>query len=123
MASSVILVVDDDATIRDVVAETLTQEGYATTTAADGEEALALLTRDEPGLVLLDLRLPRVDGWEVARQMRARGLSTPVVVMTAELSVADYVGELGAAGLLVKPFNLVELLNEVARVCGPPAAA
>lgn len=121
MAGQPILIAEDDPTIRAVVAEALEHEGYAAATASDGAEALAALARAEPRLLVLDLRMPRVSGQEVARVARARGLTMPILVLTAEREGARQAVELGAADWLLKPFDLADLLTAVERLVGPAA--
>jgi two-component system response regulator MprA len=106
-----ILVVDDEPAVRDSLDRALRLEGYTVDLAADGAEALDALEK-EPDAVVLDLMMPRVDGLEVCRRMRAAGDRTPVLVLTARDGVADRVKGLdaGADDYLVKPFALDELL-------------
>ncbi len=107
-----ILVVDDERSVREAVARALTLEGYAVEQAADGEEALAMVRDRPPDAVVLDVLMPRVDGLEVCRRMRAAGDRTPVLMLTARDAVADRVAGLdsGADDYLVKPFALAELM-------------
>jgi two-component system, OmpR family, response regulator MprA len=107
-----ILVVDDEPAVRDSLDRALRLEGYKVELAADGGEALEALAGDSPDAVVLDLMMPRVDGLEVCRRMRAAGDRTPVLVLTARDGVADRVKGLdaGADDYLVKPFALDELL-------------
>src|SRR5438309_6404243 len=72
-----ILVVDDDTSILETVGEILSQEGYHVVRAAGGEEALALIRRSKPALILLDMRMPGMDGWAVARALREREIDVP----------------------------------------------
>ena len=115
MPEAAILVVDDDAPIRRMLDRTLSAEGYAVETAADGGEALAAVERSTPDLVVLDVGLPGVDGLAVSRRLRAKGLSVPVLLLTARDSVPDRVAGLdaGADDYLVKPFATEELLARV----------
>src|SRR6266511_28659 len=107
-----ILVVDDEPAVRDSLDRALRLEGYKVDLAADGVEALSALGSDSPDAVVLDLMMPRVDGLEVCRRMRAAGDRTPVLVLTARDDVSDRVKGLdaGADDYLVKPFALDELL-------------
>jgi two-component system response regulator MprA len=107
-----ILVVDDEPAVRDSLDRALRLEGYTVDLAADGAEALDALQGDGPDAVVLDLMMPRVDGLEVCRRMRAAGDRTPVLVLTARDGVSDRVKGLdaGADDYLVKPFALDELL-------------
>jgi two-component system, OmpR family, response regulator MprA len=107
-----ILVVDDEPAVRDSLDRALRLEGYKVDLAADGAVALSALESDSPDAVVLDLMMPRVDGFEVCRRMRAAGDRTPVLVLTARDDVSDRVKGLdaGADDYLVKPFALDELL-------------
>ena len=116
MADRPILVVDDDASIRQTVREILDFEGYAVETAADGLEALRAVERGEPSLVLLDMRMPELDGWGFARAIRERGIQLPILVMTAAENARSWANEIGADGYVAKPFELDELLAAVERV-------
>ncbi len=115
MPEAAILVVDDDAPIRRMLDRTLSAEGYAVETAADGGEALAAVERSAPDLVVLDVGMPGVDGLSVSRRLRAKGLAVPVLLLTARDSVPDRVAGLdaGADDYLVKPFATEELLARV----------
>jgi two-component system response regulator MprA len=115
MAEAAILVVDDDAPIRRMLDRTLSAEGYAVETAADGGAALAAVERSTPDLVVLDVGLPGVDGLAVSRRLRGKGLAVPVLLLTARDSVPDRVAGLdaGADDYLVKPFATEELLARV----------
>src|SRR6059058_4885926 len=115
MREAAILVVDDDAPIRRMLDRTLTAEGYAVATAADGGEALAAVERSTPDLLVLDVGMPGVDGLAVSRRLRAKGLAVPVLLLTARDSVPDRVAGLdaGADDYLVKPFAPEELLARV----------
>jgi two-component system, OmpR family, response regulator MprA len=115
MPEAAILVVDDDAPIRRMLDRTLSAEGYAVATAADGGEALASVERSTPDLVVLDVGLPGIDGLSVSRRLRAKGLAVPVLLLTARDSVHDRVAGLdaGADDYLVKPFATEELLARV----------
>jgi CheY-like chemotaxis protein len=110
-----ILVVDDDPGIRQTVREILDLEGYPVETAADGAEALRAVERYQPSLVLLDMRMPQLDGWGFARAVRERGLALPILVMTAAENARRWAEEIGADGYVAKPFELDELLQAVAR--------
>lgn len=109
-----ILVVDDDAAIREVVAEVLEEEGYAVEIASSGQDALALIEVAEPALVVLDMRMPIMNGWEFAAHLSARpGRRIPVLVMTAAVDAVKRAAEIGAAGTLSKPFDLADLIEMV----------
>ena len=117
--SAVVLVVDDDADIRDAVREVLEEAGYATLEASHGREALELLQRAEvkPHLVLLDLMMPTMDGSQTITALRAQKetATTPVIFLTAKTIVAEIqrMKDLGAAGVLIKPFDPRTLAADV----------
>jgi len=112
-----ILVVDDERNIVDLLRLYLEKEGFAVIAAGDGEQALALQQRHEPDLVILDLMLPKRDGFEVCREIRKRG-ETPVIMLTARGDDVDaIVGlELGADDYVTKPFNPRALVARVKAV-------
>jgi CheY-like chemotaxis protein len=110
-----ILVVDDDPSILAVVREVLDFEGYRVETAPNGAAALAAVDSAHPSLVLLDMRMPVLDGWGFARALRARGVQLPIVVMTAAQDAGRWAAEIGAAGYLAKPFELPDLLAVIER--------
>ncbi len=106
-----ILLVDDDDSIRQVVTVFLTDEGYDVAGAGDGQAALDLLATFQPNIILLDLRMPVMDGWEFVRLYRALpGPHAPIVAFVAALHPRAVQAEIGAAALLEKPFDLEELL-------------
>jgi two-component system response regulator MprA len=107
-----ILVVDDEQAVREALQRALRLAGYDVELASDGADALQQLSVSAPDAVVLDVRMPEVDGLEVCRRMRATGATTPVLMLTARDAVADRVGGLdaGADDYLVKPFALEELL-------------
>ena len=106
-----VLVVEDDEDIADVLRRSLRQEGHEVRTAGDGEEALSMAAEFVPDLVILDLGLPRLDGVEVCRKLRAAG-DVPILILTARSDTGDRVEGLdaGADDYLVKPFERAELL-------------
>ena len=111
-----ILVVDDDPTILATVSDALDLEGFAVVTASNGAEALEVIDADNrPSLVLLDMRMPVLDGWGFMHAVRERGLSLSVVVMTAAADARRWGREIGAHGVLAKPFELDELIAAVQR--------
>jgi DNA-binding response OmpR family regulator len=109
-----ILLVDDDAALLEVVTIMLSQEGYRVVTATDGDEALEAMTRESPDLVILDIMMPRMSGFEVCRKIRAES-EIPIVMLTAKSqSVDKVVGlELGADDYITKPFDTKELLARI----------
>jgi len=111
-----ILVVDDDPSILVTVSEILDLEGYPVETAANGAEALECIARSRPSLVLLDMRMPVLDGWGFARELKERGIHLPILVMTAAQNARSWAEEIGAEGYLPKPFEIPELLDHVERL-------
>lgn len=109
-----ILVVDDEKPISDIVKFNLDKEGYDVVTAYDGEEAIEKVESEKPDLILLDLMLPKIDGLEVARQVRAKH-NIPIIMVTAKDSELDKVVglELGADDYVTKPFSNRELVARV----------
>ncbi len=112
-----ILVVDDEPSIREVVSLYLARAGYQVTTAADGQAALDELARRAFDLVLLDLMLPKVDGLEITRRLRATS-DTPIIMLTARSEEIDRILglELGADDYVTKPFSPQELVSRVRAV-------
>ncbi len=123
MTAPTILVVDDDPSIRGLVAEMLDLEGYPVHTAANGAEALAAVEQEQPALVLLDMRMPVMDGWAFARETRRRGLALSILVMTAAQNARRWADEISADGYLAKPFDLDDLLRTVGRLTGQAKGA
>ena len=110
--------VDDDPAIRDFLREYLEFEGRPFAEAPDGREALAVASASRPCLVLLDMRMPVMDGWAFAAAYRAvTAEPAPVVVMTAAQDAAAWAREVGAAGVLSKPFDLDDVDAIVRRFC------
>jgi len=109
-----ILVVDDDKKITALLRRSLVFEGYDVRAAAGGEEGLRIAASWNPGLVVLDVLMPGLDGWEVCRRLRAGG-NIPILMLTARDEVADRVKglDLGADDYLMKPFALEELLARI----------
>jgi CheY-like chemotaxis protein len=110
---SPILVVEDDPSILDMVLQILRAEGYPVVGAKNGVEGLVQVDHRAPSLILLDMRMPRMDGWEFAAALRARGVASPVVVMTAADNARRWAEEVGADGYVMKPFEFLELLASV----------
>jgi two-component system, OmpR family, KDP operon response regulator KdpE len=108
--ASQVLIVDDDPAIVEVMQMILTAEGYSVLTATNGQEALHSITTDGPGLVLLDLNMPVMSGWELIDQLRHSEISIPVVLVTAGQLAREEATRLNVAGHLSKPFDLEDLL-------------
>jgi DNA-binding response OmpR family regulator len=111
-----ILLVEDDATIRAGLRDALESEGYAVLEAPDGVKGLHRGLREDPDLIVLDLMLPGMDGYEVLRRLRGDAVQTPVLLLTARGLEADKVKglALGADDYVVKPFGVAELLARIA---------
>ena len=105
-----ILVVEDDPTIRTLIRDVLAEEGYEVIGVEDGARALSAIDEQHPSVVLLDLYLPNVNGWEVLKVLRQRGDTIPVVICSA---VAPKELPRGVIGSLRKPFSLDALLAAV----------
>ncbi len=107
-----VLVVDDDRAVRESLRRSLEFNGYTVSLAADGAEALASIAQQAPDVVVMDVMMPRLDGIEATRALRAAGNDLPILVLTARDSVGDRVEGLdaGADDYLTKPFSLEELL-------------
>ena len=115
-----ILVVDDDPSIRSTIADILGLEGYVVETAANGLEALNSVAEHLPSIVVLDMRMPIMDGWTFARELQARGIRLPIIVITAAQNARSWAQEIGADAYLAKPFELNELLEAVERLDRQP---
>ena len=117
-AAGKVLVVDDEEYIRDLVSSALRIAGFQSMTAGDGARALAAVTADNPDLVILDVGLPGIDGFEVCRRLRDNGDETPVIFLTARDTAEDRVSGFTKGGddYLTKPFSLEELVARVRAV-------
>ena len=113
-----ILVIEDDPAILRGLADNLGCESHEVLTAADGEQGYSLARTGKPDLIVLDLMLPRMSGYEVCRKLRAEGLMTPIVMLTARGDEADRVVglDIGADDYITKPFSVRELLARIRAV-------
>ncbi|MDQ3492499.1 MAG: response regulator transcription factor [Chloroflexota bacterium] len=113
--SATILIVEDEYAVARGVQYALQQEGYQVSVARSGEEGLEFATQQAPDLILLDVRLPGMDGFEMLRRLRATGSKAPVLMLTARDEEVDKVIglELGADDYLAKPFGLRELMSRI----------
>ena len=122
-----ILVVDDDANIRQILEARLTISGYIVLLANDGEEALKVFRKESPDLIILDIMLPKIGGYEVCKELR-KGSSVPIIMLTALGDISDRVMglEFGADDYVLKPFSPKELEARVRsvlrRIKKPPEA-
>jgi CheY-like chemotaxis protein len=115
-----VLVVEDDTGLQETLEDLLAFEGYSVTVAKDGLDALAKLGDPPPAVILLDVMMPRMDGYAFAEELRRRGLhpGIPILILTADGRAQQKAERIGAAGYLEKPFDLGELLRQVARCAG-----
>src|SRR3954470_15398578 len=120
-----LLVVDDEPEINKLVARIFEKRGYTVHTAGDGAEALALVASKKPDLIILDLNLPKIDGWEVCRRLKSDPATKqiPIVMLTAAHANVDdaQIGlGLGAVEYVAKPFVKAVMLHNVERLLGRP---
>ncbi len=108
-----ILVVEDDPAIRWTVQGVLVDEAYRVKTAENGKQALAVMEGGMPSLILLDMRMPVMDGWTFASRLHERDIHIPIVVMTAAQDSRARAAEIDAAASISKPFDLEDLLRTV----------
>jgi DNA-binding NtrC family response regulator len=115
---STILVVDDEEALRTVLSSELVNEGYDVNTAADGDDAVRELGKKHYDLVLLDIKMPRLNGFEVLKHIKENHAKTKVVMLTgfADLKNAIESKKLGADDFVSKPYDLVDLLTTIERV-------
>jgi two-component system response regulator MprA len=120
MRSSV-LVVDDDAPVREALADALEDEGYSVMLASNGEEALAKISSARPDLILLDVMMPSMDGWHFlsARLRDPDVIEVPVLLMSAHPSAVRAAQRIGMVTAVAKPFQLDELLALIVRSLAP----
>ena len=124
---SVILAIEDDPAILRGLADNLRFESYEVLTAADGQAGYALIHEKRPDLIILDLMLPKLSGYEICRKVRAEGIQTPILMLTARGEEADRVLglDLGADDYVAKPFSIRELMariRAILRRAQPPKA-
>jgi len=117
MSDKKILIVDDEPKIVEIVSAYIKREGWQTVVASDGESALTIAAREHPDLIILDLMLPKMSGWDVCRTLRQKS-QIPIIMLTARDDVSDkIVGlELGADDYVTKPFDPKELVSRVRAV-------
>jgi len=117
----VVLVVDDDPDILQTLALCLSTEGYHVLMAANGQEALEVLSHERPACVLLDLMMPVMDGWQFVSELETRGWRRmPLLILSADRAVQQHSVKLRAEAYLAKPFDLDELLGKVSQLIGGP---
>jgi CheY-like chemotaxis protein len=112
-----VLIVEDDESIRQLVAYALGDEGHEIDEAVDGRTALAVIALRPPDVIVLDMKMPGMDGWEFARTYRQQyGDRTPMIVFTAATDAAARAAEVGAEAIVSKPFDLDALIERVSQV-------
>ena len=119
-----VLVVDDDEQLRYVLRETMTEDGYEVEAASNGREALTIIERWQPDLIVLDLMMPVMDGETFRQEQRRLGLveRAPVIVLSAAREMLSIAERVGAAASVPKPFDLDDLLATVSRLAASPGA-
>lgn len=117
MSTGKIMIVDDDLNICELLRLYIEKEGFSVVTANDGESAVKMFERESPDLVLLDIMLPKLDGWQVCREIRKTS-QCPIIMLTAKGEVFDKVLglELGADDYMVKPFEAKEVIARIRAV-------
>jgi DNA-binding response OmpR family regulator len=115
-----VLVVDDDPDLREFLRLMLTSMGFEVSSAANGREALDVMDGHDPDLILLDMKMPVMNGWEFCRALEGRGVRPPIVVLTAAPDPAARAAEACADGWLGKPFEYEELEATVRRFAVHP---
>jgi CheY-like chemotaxis protein len=114
-----VLVVDDDPDILQTLGLCLSSEGYRVLMAANGKEALEILDHEHPSVILLDLMMPVMDGWQFVAELEHRGRrDVPLLILSADRSVQGHAQQLRASGHLAKPFDLDDLLGKVQQLTG-----
>ncbi|MCK4284322.1 MAG: response regulator transcription factor [Candidatus Brocadiae bacterium] len=115
MATETVLIIEDDQPMLEGLKDNFEFEGYSVITAADGEDGLETALEAKPDLIVLDIMLPKINGYEVCRLIRREGLDVPIVMLTAKGQESDIVLglELGADDYVTKPFGILELLARV----------
>lgn len=119
-----VLVIDDQPGIRRLLVEVLHEEGYAVAEAANGYDGLHKAREYNPALILMDMKMPGMDGIETLKELRRLGIGDKVIMMTAygELDLVTEAKEIGAADYITKPFDIVALCDMIARnIAGGPA--
>ena len=112
----VVLIVDDDPEIRETISLLLEEEGYRVVEAPHGAAALDLIPHHQPAVILLDMRMPEMDGWQFAAAYRELPLPhAPIITMTAAADAKRWASEIGANDVIAKPFQVNDLITTVGR--------
>ena len=112
-----VLVVDDQEVIRDTLQTALDDEGFTVETAANGREALDILERWKPCVILLDLTMPVMDGWAFRAEQKRSGSTVPVVLLSAAGELSGHQRALDAAAVIAKPFDIDRVISTIEGVC------
>jgi DNA-binding response OmpR family regulator len=112
-----VLVVDDDTSIRELLHSALVEEGYDVMLAVDGRDALSVMERWIPDVIVLDLMMPLMDGWAFAKEVRDR-YDVPIIAVSAVTELPRHATALGVSDFLTKPFDLDALLPKISRAAG-----
>ena len=107
---------DDDPDLRELLFTALEDEGYEVVPAGNGEEALALLKTFRPDVIVLDLMMPVMDGWQFAKELKQREEEIPIVLLSAARDLKQHARDLNAADIIEKPFELSELIPKIERI-------
>lgn len=118
-----ILVVEDDAALSRLIEALLASAGHSVQTAGDGESALDAIRDGRPALILLDLTIPKLNGWQVLERLQQAGDPTPVILLTGNYAAGQRALGAGVAASLLKPFDVDELLVTVERLLRPRPSA
>jgi two-component system, chemotaxis family, chemotaxis protein CheY len=116
VAGKRVLVVDDDPDIRELLFTALEDDGFEVVPAGNGQEALAIIETFRPDVIVLDLMMPVMDGWQFAAELRKRDEDIPIVLLSAARDLRTHAKALSAAEIIEKPFDLGDLLPKIARV-------
>jgi CheY-like chemotaxis protein len=117
-----VLIVDDHHAVRDALRMVVELAGHEVDTAADGRQALERIARRRPDVVLIDMQMPAMPGWELQDQLREQGLDVPAIFMSFDAGLGRLADGHAAAGYLAMPFDAAELLGTLARVARRAAA-
>ena len=112
-----VLVVDDQEVIRDTLQVALDDEGFSVECAANGREALAVIERWKPCVILLDLMMPVMDGWAFCEEQKRTGDRTPIVLLSAAGGLDEHQRALGAAAVIAKPFDIDRVISMIEQLC------
>lgn len=113
-----VLIVDDDADLRELIKSTLKSRGLSVTEASNGQEALEIVDQMMPALIILDMNMPVMDGWEFAKQFYRRSQFAPIIVLTAEQKLKQSADAIGAKYALGKPIDTNRLISMVDSLTG-----